>query len=386
MKPHNLLSIRLKVEAKNGKLYLNGEPIRVGGANRHSDHPVYASMDNETVANIDMPLIKGANMSFSRLNHTPTSTAFMDWCDENGYLVIAEPGNWQISPQQMADPVMRAKFIQQMTELIERDWNHPCIVGWSMGNEYASWTPEGDAWTGDMAAIAKALDSTRLITFVSIGGGGNEENLTNPHDSFRHCDLLCINVYGGRESLEKSVENLHGKYPEKPIFISEFGQRADDKTENERMAYFKDYITLVRKKEYVIGTSWWAFNDYRSRFPNTNQNGYREWGLVDPQRNSRKLYEVVKEEYAPATLKFDLSSDKIKVVVEARADYPSYTLTDYSLVYIDNKNEKQQKIPLKTLQPGESQEIALTDPAESMTVKLMSPTGFTVIEKQWERK
>lgn len=371
-----------KIEAKEGKLFLNGEPIRVGGANRHSDHPAYASMDNEAVTNIDMPLIKEANMAFSRLNHTPTNKAFMDWCDENGYLVIAEPGNWQISPQQMADPVMRAKFIQQMTELIERDWNRPSVIGWSMGNEYASWTPEGDAWTGDMATIAKQLDSTRLLTFVAIGHGGSEENLATPHDSFRYCDLLCINLYGGGTGLETGVENLHKKYPDKPVFISEFGLRADEKTEEERIAYFKDYLDLVRKKAYVVGTSWWAFNDYRSRFPNTNQNGYREWGLVDPQRNPRKLYEVVKEEYAPATLAFD--RDHTKVIIQARADYPSYTLKGYTLVYSNTANE-EQKIPLKTLKPGESQEIEIPQSAQNITVKLISPTGFTVIEKEWRK-
>lgn len=371
-----------KIETKEGKLFLNGESIRVGGANRHSDHPEYASMDNEAVASIDMPLIKEASMVFSRLNHTPTNKAFMDWCDEKGYLIIAEPGNWQISPQQMADPVMRAKFVQQMTELIERDWNRPSVIGWSMGNEYASWTAEGDAWTGDMAATAKQLDSTRLLTFVSIGHGGSEENLATPHDSFRYCDLLCINFYGGGAGLEQGLENLHKKYPDKPVFISEFGLRADEKTEEERIAYFKDYLDLVRKKEYVVGTSWWAFNDYRSRFPNTNPNGYREWGLVDPDRNPRKLYEVVREEYASATLKFDKSTDKMKIIVQARTDYPAYTLSGYTLEYNNEKNEAQ-KMPLNTLKPGESQTIEITQSTLPTTIKLISPTGFTVLEKEW---
>ncbi len=365
-----------KIETKNGKLFLNGEAIRVGGANRHSDHPKFASMDNEEVANQDMPLIKEAHMVFSRLNHTPTSTAFMDWCDENGFMVIAEPGNWQISPQQMADPIMRAKFIQQMGELIERDWNRPSVIGWSMGNEYNSWTPEGDAWTGDMIAIARELDSTRLLTFVSIGNGGTKENLATAHDSFRYCDLICINTYGGAGSLARLAENLHEKYPEKPIYLSEFGRRADYFTPEERIEYFKEHIDWVRKNDYMVGTSWWAFNDYRSRYPNTNENGYREWGLVDPQRNTRPLYDVMKAEYAPALLTFENN----KVKVQARDDYPSYTLKGYTLVYSDAGNIKQ-KITLKTLKPGETQEVEITNVSQGTTVKLISPTGFTVVEK-----
>ncbi len=378
------------IEARQGKLFLNGEPVRIGGVNRHADHPVYASLENDTVVQTDMTLIKKGNMLFSRLTHTPSTSALMDWCDENGYLVIGEAGNWQMSPQQMADPVMRAKFARQMTELIRRDWNHPSIIGWSVGNEYQAWTPEGDAWTKDMIHTAKALDTTRLFTFASLGNGGSPQNLQTTHDSFRYCDLLMINLYSGPKGIEEITGNLHQKYPDKPVFISEFGLRADYRTEEERIAYFKEVMESIRPVDYIVGVSWWSFNDYRSRFPNTNVNGYREWGLVDPHRKERSLYFAVREALSPVTISARAAGKEhgsTSVTLTARNDFPRYTLQHYRLRYqLLSKQGKvldEQDQKIETLKPGQKAAFTFKSTktqAEATQIRLevYRPTGFSV--------
>ncbi len=380
-----------KVEARQGKLFLNGEAVRIGGANRHADHPVYASLENDTVVQTDMTLMKKANMLFSRLTHTPSTQTLMDWCDENGYLVIGEAGNWQMSPQQMADPVMRAKFARQMTELIRRDWNHPSIIGWSVGNEYQAWTPKGDTWTKDMISMAKALDSTRLFTFASLGNGGSKQNLQMAHDSFRYCDLLMINLYSGPKGIEEITGNLHRKYPDKPVFISEFGLRADYKTEEERSAYFQEVVESIRPKDYIVGVSWWSFNDYRSRFPNTNVNGYREWGLVDPHRKERPLYFAVREALSPITVSARTEGKEswiTSVSLTARDDFPRYTLQQYHLCYqLLNKQGKvldEQDQKIETLKPGQTATFIFKSKktqtgAAQVRLEVRRPTGFSTI-------
>ena len=72
-----------------------------------------------------------------------------------------------------------------MTEMVEAFWNSPSIVAWSTGNEYQSWTPEGDEWTLFQRKKYLELDTTRLITFMSLGSAGNAQNLLPPHDSYR---------------------------------------------------------------------------------------------------------------------------------------------------------------------------------------------------------
>ncbi|WP_315817125.1 glycoside hydrolase family 2 TIM barrel-domain containing protein [Paraflavitalea speifideaquila] len=93
-----------KVEVKGTQLLLNGEPIRMGGCNRPLDYPNYGSLDPEAVMAKDLTLIKNGNLEFSRLSHYPVSESLLDWADKNGLLIIAEAGNWQMTPKQMADP------------------------------------------------------------------------------------------------------------------------------------------------------------------------------------------------------------------------------------------------------------------------------------------
>ncbi|MCG8384319.1 MAG: glycosyl hydrolase [Cytophagales bacterium] len=360
-----------KVDIQGSKLLLNGDPTRLGGANRHSDHPVFASMDNPVVAEQDLTLFKEGNMELTRLQHIPPSKAFMDWCDENGMLIIAEAGNWQIPPQAMADPVVRAKYQQQAREIIERDWNRPSIIGYSVGNEYHSWTEAGDAWTKRMIAFTKALDSTRFCTFAALGRATHVDELSKAHDSFRYCDLLSFNFYGNGSRMLEAAERLHQKYPDKPIMITEYGKRADQLSEEKRIEYFKEYIDAARQKDYIVGASWWSFNDYRSKFYHTNTSGFRPWGIVDEHRTPRKLYWSVQEELAP----FSLEVKGRKVTIKAKGDFPSYTLEGYQIKFSNGK-----KIKLNTLAPGQMQTVEL--PKGTKEIQVLKPNHFIVLTRK----
>jgi beta-glucuronidase len=125
-----------KIEIQGTKLLLNGEPVSLGGCNRPLDYPGYGSMDPPDVLDEDFTLIKNAGMELSRISHYPVSTEMLDWADRHGMLIIAEAGNWQMTTKQMEDRAMRAKFQSQMKEMVERDWNHPSVIAWSVGNEY----------------------------------------------------------------------------------------------------------------------------------------------------------------------------------------------------------------------------------------------------------
>lgn len=360
-----------EVKIEGTKLLLNGEPIRLGGANRHSDHPQYASMDNQAVAETDLRPLKEGNMQLMRLQHIPPSRAFMDWCDENGMLIIAEASNWQISPQMMVNPVVQAKYKQQAREIIERDWSRPSIIGYSVGNEYMSWTEQGDEWTRIMADFTRSLDDTRFLTFSALAKATREGFIDLAHDSFRHCDLLSFNYYSGGARLGVVAGRLNEKYPHKPIFISEFGKRADKATEEERIEHFNAFIKAANELPYIIGLSWWSFNDYRSKFFGSNPDGTRPWGMVDSDRKPRALYYEVARQMAPATL--EIKGDQL--TISAKSGYPAYTLKGYKVKFSDN-----EITTLNTLKPGQKQTIAI--PAGTEQIQLLAPNDFKVITKQ----
>jgi beta-glucuronidase len=368
------------VKVSGTQLLLNGEPIRMGGCNRPLDYPSYGSLDPEEVLLKDLTLIKNGCMELSRISHYPVSERLLDWADSNGLLIIAEAGNWQMTPKQMADPLMRAKFQSQLTEMIERDWNHPSIIAWSMGNEFQSQVEEGRNWVKDMRAFTLNIDDSRLITFASMMVG--RDIIKKPEDeASQYVDFISTNIYGNHL---KMLRHIHELYPGKPIYISEFGVRADAvKTEAERVAHLQKCMSDFRQCDYLVGASIWTFNDYQSRFPGTNANGYRPWGLVSPQREIRGMYTAWQEEFAPAMIEVvENLPRKITIRVTARKDFPSYVLRGYQV------KVNGESVTLNTLKPGDTQLVTIEpknaeQPATQ--VSFIKPGGFTIFTKYLNR-
>ena len=363
-----------KIEIKGTSLLLNGEPIRMGGCNRPLDFPGHGSMDPDAVLEKDLTLIKNGSMELSRISHYPVSPALLDWADRHGLLIIGEAGNWQMTQQQMADPAMRKKFQAQMREMMERDWNHPSVIAWSVGNEYPSHTESGKSWTKDMYTYTKSIDPTRLVTFASMFVF--RDIIRKPEDeASQYVDFVSANIYGAHL---KHLQHVHELYPDKPIYISEFGLRADDvKNEEQRVAHLKKAAEDFRKCDYLIGASVWTFNDYESSFPGTNINGYRPWGLVSPERELRDMYIAWQEEFSPAVVTTSRNGNAVAVQVAARKDFPSYTLRKYTLV----ANGKEYIIDI--LKPGETKtfDILLPSSNETVSIELQKPGGFVILKK-----
>ena len=367
-----------KIEIQGTKMLLNGEPISLGGCNRPLDYPGYGSMDPSHVLEQDLSMIKSAGMELSRISHYPVSTQMLDWADRHGLLIIAEPGNWQMTPKQLSDPAIRAKFQTQMKEMVERDWNHPSVIAWSVGNEYQSQTDEGKSWTKHMYDFTKSLDPTRPVTFATNIAG--RSSIEKPEDeASQYVDFISANIYGNHL---KTLQHIHNLYPDKPIYVSEFGVRADQvQNEQQRVAYLKRAMADFRKCDFLIGASIWTFNDYQSSFPGTNVNGYRPFGLVSPERQPREMYYTWQEEFSPATLEV-LNSDegKLNIVVTARKDFPSYTLRNYKV------RVSGQSFDIAMLKPGESKTVVIdlsSATTNDRSIELVKPGNFVILKKEY---
>jgi beta-glucuronidase len=366
-----------KIEVKNAQLLLNGKSVKLGGGNRVVDYPGLGSVEPDWLIEKDFRLMKEAGMEFQRLTHYTPSEYFYDLADRYGMLIISEAGNWQLTPNQMDTDSIRRKFKSQFTEMAERDWNHPSIIAYSVGNEYSSDYPAGQRWTKDMIAFAKETDPTRLYTFASMRLNALQKN---PEDeASQYVDFVSINTYGNHA---KVLDHIHGLYPEKPILISEWGVRADAKDEAFQAQHIIDIIAEVRKRPYVVGTSWWTYNDYQSRHHGTNANGYRPWGIVGPDRTPRPAYAVHQKELSPITIekvrfaKGDQGEHQLVLRIQARNDFPAHTLKGYLI-----KTEKNT-INLPELNPGDSKDITIQVRGfdQKIHVTISKPTGFIATE------
>ncbi|MDI1250652.1 MAG: glycoside hydrolase family 2 TIM barrel-domain containing protein, partial [Lacunisphaera sp.] len=181
---------------------------------------------------------------------------------------------------------------------------HPSVVGWSLGNEYESWAPEGIAWTRDMAQWVKAIDPTRPVTFAALGRELRElaKSSVGAERAFDQVDFIAANIYFPLAELPQFLDPVHARWPDKPVLITEYGLRADRvKSEQERIEHFDSMLAYVRERPWICGFSYWSFNDYASRYPGTSDDGFRRWGLVDEFRRPRPLYEHMRTKLSDGT-------------------------------------------------------------------------------------
>jgi beta-glucuronidase len=178
-----------------------------------------------------------------------------------------------------------------MKQMIQATANHPSVIGWSLGNEYESWLPEGIAWTRDMAGFVREIDPTRLVTFNTLGTALRElDNDPGGEHAFDYIDIITLSSYFAVADLPSFIDPVNSRWPDKPVFLGEYGRRADQFEEEDRIAHFEGVFAFVRERPWICGFSYWAFNDYQSRYAGSGMDGYRRWGLVDEYRTPRSLF------------------------------------------------------------------------------------------------
>jgi len=366
-----------KIEVSGAKLLLNGVPIKRGGANRILDYPELGSKEPDSLVERDFQLMKSAGMTFQRIYHHPSSEILLHLADKYGMLIIEENGNTGLKDVQLADTLIQNNFKRQFTEMVQRDWNHPSVIAWSVGNEFDSEKTEGINWVRDMKAFVKSLDS-RMITFASNRVWG--KGILKPTDEASvYSDFISTNIYDDHLT---RIQHIHPLYPDKPILISEYGYRTDRvENENERIAKFKKVLDAIRSCEYVAGASVWSFNDYRSKYIGTNPNGFRPWGAVDPLRRPRPLYNFLQQEYCPVTVMQEEAINQadgvkhVKLVIEGRTTFPSYTIKNYKIRW------GTTECTIDHVAPGQNISILLSAPLSTVnSVELLDATGFTILK------
>lgn len=363
-----------KVEVANAQILLNGKPLKVGGGNRVIDYPGLGSVEPDWLIERDFRLMKEAGMEFQRLTHYTPSEYFYDLADRYGMLIITEAGNWQLTPKQMDNDSMRTKFRSQFREMVERDWNHPSVIAYSVGNEYGSTTASGQRWTKDMIAYARELDPTRLYTFASMLL--NQLPAKPEDEASQYVDFVSTNTYGGHA---RALDHIHKLYPDKPVFISEWGTRSDGKGgEAGQAQHLSDIMIEIRKRPFVMGASWWTYNDYRSKLFGTNVNGFRPWGIVGPERQLRLAYPVHQREFSNVIVEKsgfktgEQGVHELILKITSRGDFPARPVKNYTL------NAGGTSIVLPEINPGESKQITVPVRGfeKQIHITVSKPTGF----------
>lgn len=386
-----------EIDIRPDGLYLNGEKIRVMGYNRVHDHRAFGNTEPRHLVRADVDMMKRSGANFSRLMHAPSSPELLDYCDEKGLLLWAEIPLWQkvyrvpMNSSEDAENAVNRFPGQTIREMIERDWNHPSIVGWSPGNELR-W--EANAYVKAMRPLVKSIDPTRFYANIHDQGFQIESQGGYKGLESRNVDINFMNKYSNNQTKIEAILAQHDSVPNLPIFYSEYGE-----TRSESLNHTFDFSSLwerLGREPYVIGGSHWTFNDYRSYFPTGNpasQN--RDWGLVDVWRNPKKFYFDMSKMHWPVNdIEASISGKAatIKILPRKKVEIPSFTLRGYSWLYelvdFEGKTIEGNIYPLKIITPNDpvfSKNITWkTSEAKTLGISLISNNGYTVAETKYD--
>jgi beta-galactosidase len=168
----NSFGIRiLKLDIKQG-LRINGKTVKLRGACIHHDNGVLGAATFERAEERRAELLKQAGFNALRSAHHPMSRAMLDACDRTGLLVMDEAYDMWTTAKTGRDysRYFSEWWERDITAMVEKDYNHPCVVLYSIGNEIpetgSSW---GTQWGRKLAERIRQLDSSRFI-INSING------------------------------------------------------------------------------------------------------------------------------------------------------------------------------------------------------------------------
>ncbi|MBE5767702.1 MAG: beta-galactosidase [Clostridiales bacterium] len=188
----------------NGKLLLNGKPVfqrLILDQGFYPDGIYTAPTDEALKHDIEMSMAMGFNGA--RLHEKIFEERFLYHCDKLGYIVWGEHANWGLDISKLdAWP----NFLPEWLEALQRDFNHPAIVGWCPLNEtQGNQDPE---FVRFLVNVTRAYDPTRPV--LDASGWTHVKDLVELTDAHDY-----------EQDPEKFAANL-AKF-EVPIFISEFG-------------------------------------------------------------------------------------------------------------------------------------------------------------------
>ncbi len=109
--------------------HLNGRHVKLRGLNRHQTYPYVGQAMPARVQRRDALILKQElKCNLVRTSHYPQSSHFLDACDEIGLLVFEEIPGWQ----HIGDQGWKEVACRNVSEMIQRDWNHPSIILWGV--------------------------------------------------------------------------------------------------------------------------------------------------------------------------------------------------------------------------------------------------------------
>ena len=290
------------------RILINGKPVfqrLILDQGFYPDGLWTAPTDEALKKDIEMSMACGYNGA--RLHQKVFEPRFLYWADKLGYMVWGESANWGFSFK----PEGYAAYVNEWTEILLRDRNHPSIIGWSAFNE------TNGSVVADLQQmmwnVTKAIDPTRPAFETS----GWTHTLPNPevldmHDydgngaSLRERWLGNLSVTSVPRSIPARYGSLKATLAKDrgvPFMVSEmggigwatgggWGYGTGPKTLDEFYVRYKDSIDAMLDNPHLFGFCYTQLTDIEQE-----KNGLFYYDRK-PKFDAKKLHEITSREAA----------------------------------------------------------------------------------------
>ena len=287
-----------KIEVAGEVFKINSKNVKLRGVNRHDHHPVTGRFVDDATYEKDIKLMKQANVNFLRTSHYPDREYLYELCDRWGIYVMDE-ANQETHGYGYANHVMgedlawQRAHVDRVESLVKRDFNHPCVILWSLGNE------------GGVGPNIEAMYNKVL-----------ELDTTRPpfYDSDRRYSCIWDDGYLYPEDLKKNAQ----KVTDKPFMMREYAHAMGNS-----MGNLQEYWDVIYADSSICGAAIWDWVDqglqkdgylaYGGDFGDKpNDGNFNINGLIAPDRKPHPHYYEVQYVYQP--LQFIQKGDSIHIV------------------------------------------------------------------------
>lgn len=393
-----------KLEIRDGAFHLNGERVRLMGVERMAgSNPEFGMAEPTEWITHDHADMKHLNCVFTRV-HWPQDKRVLDYCDRHGILMQTEVPTWGpetfdgMSAQPDADILENG--LEQLREMIARDFNHPSVVVWGLCNEIGGQNPPAYQFAKRMLEEAKRLDPGRLCSYAS-----NSLSSTPQHDVAGLMDFIEANEYygtwvpGTAADAARYLDEIHAAFPGRPIVVSEYGYCActPDRPEGDeqRIEILRSHDIAIRSKDFVGGAIFFCYNDYRTHVGDRGAGSLQQrvHGVVDVYGAHKPSYELLRRESSPIeSLTVEHQRNRFQVLIRVRHDLPMYTLRGYKLrgLFFGEGNipVERQEVDLPDAAPGSETKLELrftqSDAPIHVQMEVLRPTSFSAYTLDWK--
>lgn len=307
-----------KLTWDNTGFYVNGINTLLRGGCIHHDNGVIGACEFEESADRKIRILKENGYNAIRSAHNPCSDAILNACDKYGMYVIDEM--WDMWYNHKNEYDYATEFMKNCMDdiyaIVRRDFNHPSVVMYSIGNEVSEpATEKGIKTANELADVIRKMDSDRPVTcgvnlmIIKSAAGGkgiykeeggrddkNEKKMSQMNSTM--FNLITSMVGSG---MNKAANGAKADKLTSPVFntldicgynYASGRYKTDGKLHPERIIFgsetFPQDISknwkMVERYPYLIGDFMWTAWDY------IGEAGLGSWSCHEDAKRFNKPY------------------------------------------------------------------------------------------------